>query len=114
MVIGMPLGRRNCILLGDGFVLVGGILQASSFSVPQIIIARVLCGFGIGFITCTVPTYMSEMSIDQAQRGPTVSVNCSFLVSGAALAYWVDFGFTRLTGQVSWVSVMSFLHHYIW
>lgn len=41
--IGMPLGRRNCILLGDVFVIVGGALQASSWSVPQIIISRVLC-----------------------------------------------------------------------
>ena len=41
--IGMPLGRRNCILLGDILVVIGGALQASSWSVPQIIIARVLC-----------------------------------------------------------------------
>lgn len=55
---GKGLGRRNCILLGDLFVIVGGSLQASSWSVPQIIVARVLCGVGIGFISSTVPTYM--------------------------------------------------------
>jgi predicted MFS family arabinose efflux permease len=43
MAIGMPLGRRKCIMLGDMFVIVGASLQASSWSVPQIIIARVLC-----------------------------------------------------------------------
>lgn len=42
-MIGLPLGRRNCILLGDAFVIVGGIIQASSFSVAQIIVGRVLC-----------------------------------------------------------------------
>jgi MFS family permease len=57
-IIGLPLGRRNCILLGDLFVIVGAALQASSWSVPQIIVARILCGIGIGFISCTVPTYL--------------------------------------------------------
>lgn len=42
-VIGLPLGRRNCIILGDCLVIVGGVLQASSWSVPQIIVSRVLC-----------------------------------------------------------------------
>ncbi|KAK2754289.1 hypothetical protein FQN54_007169 [Arachnomyces sp. PD_36] len=100
--VGMPLGRRNCILLGDCFVVVGGALQASSWSVPQIIIARVLCGFGIGLISSTVPTYMSEMSIRHAERGPEVAVQCIYLINGVALAYWVDFGFTRMSNQLSW------------
>lgn len=102
-IIGLPLGRRNCILLGDAFVIVGASLQASAWSVPQIIVGRVLCGFGIGFISCTVPTYMAEMSIESKERGPEVAVQCAFLISGVALAYWLDFGFTRMTNQVSWV-----------
>jgi hypothetical protein len=43
MAIGLPLGRRRCIILGDLLVLVGASLQASAWSVPQIIIGRVLC-----------------------------------------------------------------------
>ncbi len=100
MVIGMPLGRRNCILLGDAFVIVGATLQATSFSVPQIIIARVLCGFGIGFISCSVPTYMAEMSIESKERGPEVSVQCIFLITGVAIAYWLDFGVSHSTMQL--------------
>jgi MFS family permease len=42
-LVGLPLGRRNCIALGDICVIVGGSLQASAWSVPQIIIARVIC-----------------------------------------------------------------------
>lgn len=56
--IGMPLGRRNCILLGNILVITGGALQASSWSVPQIIVGRVICGVGIGFISSTTPTYL--------------------------------------------------------
>jgi MFS family permease len=101
-VLGMPLGRRGCILMGNAFVIVGASLQASAWSVPQIIVGRVLCGFGIGFISCSVPTYMAEMSIDSKERGPEVAIQCAWLISGVALAYWFDFAFGRMDNQVSW------------
>ena len=66
------------------------------------IVGRLMCGFGIGFISCTVPTYMAEMSTEVAQRGPEVAFTCALLISGIPLAYWIDFGFTRMTNQVSW------------
>jgi MFS family permease len=43
MLIGMPLGRRRCIIIGNVFIAIGGVVQATSYSVPQIIVARVLC-----------------------------------------------------------------------
>lgn len=43
------------------------------------------------------------MSTEITERGPEVAVTCVFLVSGAAVAYWIDFGFTRMTNQASWV-----------
>lgn len=42
MFIGMPLGRRRCIIIGNVLIAAGGVIQAASFSVPQIIVARVL------------------------------------------------------------------------
>ncbi|KEF62489.1 uncharacterized protein A1O9_00462 [Exophiala aquamarina CBS 119918] len=107
-MLGMPLGRRGCILMGDGFVIVGTAIQASAMSVPHIIVGRILCGFGIGFISCSVPTYMAEMSIDEKERGPEVAVQCVWLISGVALAYWIDFGFTRMSNQVSWRFPIAF------
>ncbi|OAL03659.1 general substrate transporter [Phaeosphaeriaceae sp. SRC1lsM3a] len=96
-VMGLPLGRRNCILLGNAAVIVGGALQASAWSVPHIIVGRIF-----SFISCTIPTYQVEMSTEAEQRGPNVAVTCVWLVSGAAIAYWIDFGFTRMTNQISW------------
>jgi len=46
--IGMPFGRRGCILIGDMCVIVGSAIQASAMSMPHIIAGRVICGFGIG------------------------------------------------------------------
>lgn len=43
MLIGMPLGRRNCIIIGNVLITIGGVIQAASFSVAQIIVARVIC-----------------------------------------------------------------------
>ncbi|RKK92413.1 hypothetical protein BFJ68_g2296 [Fusarium oxysporum] len=107
-VIGMPLGRRKCILLGNAFVVIGGSLQASAWSVPHMIVGRILCGIGIGFISCSIPTYQAEMSTEQEERGPAVAVTCVFLVAGAALAYWIDFGFTRMDNQISWRIPIAF------
>lgn len=85
MFIGQPLGRRRTILLGDALVIVGGSLQASSWSVPQIIIARVLCGFGVGLISCAVITYMSEMSIENSERGVEAANQSIWLIGGVCL-----------------------------
>lgn len=68
----------------------------------QIVTARVIAGLGIGVISATVPTYMSETTISKTKRGPEVAIQCVYLIWGVALAYWVDFGFTRLDTQVSW------------
>jgi hypothetical protein len=43
------------------------------------------------------------MSTEIQERGPEVAITCVFLISGIAVAYWVDLGFTRLTSQISWV-----------
>ncbi|RFU26082.1 hypothetical protein B7463_g10251, partial [Scytalidium lignicola] len=102
VVIGMPLGRQKSILIGSILIIFGGVIQATSYSVPQIIVARVICGFGIGLITCNVPMYMSEMSVHAKERGPEVAINCAGLLAGVALSYWVDFGFTQMSNQISW------------
>lgn len=110
-LFGMQLGRRKTILLGDFFICVGAILQASTFSVGQIIVGRVICGMGIGCIASAVPTYMAEMSLEAKERGPEVCWQLALLITGVvciysallscnilltspqALAYWIDLGF---------------------
>jgi hypothetical protein len=58
-------------------------------------------------LQCTPLTKVqAEMSIESKERGPEVAVQCAWLISGIAVAYWVDFGFTRLNNQLSWVTVL--------
>ncbi|KAK3715511.1 hypothetical protein LTR37_006999 [Vermiconidia calcicola] len=100
--VGYTFGRRGSILLGDMLVMVGGAIQAASYSVAQIIVARVIVGLGIGLISATVPTYMSETTIDKKERGPQVAIQAIYLINGVALAYWIDFGMVQLNSQASW------------
>ncbi|KAF2106883.1 general substrate transporter [Lophiotrema nucula] len=92
-LFGMSLGRRKTILLGDFLICVGAALQASTYSVAQIIVGRIICGCGIGCIASAVPTYMAEMSLEAKERGPEVCWQLALLISGVALAYWIDLGF---------------------
>lgn len=52
--IGERLGRRNTILLGTIVMTIGAILQASSYSLGQMMTGRVVAGIGNG--TIKVPT----------------------------------------------------------
>ena len=60
---GMKLGRKGTILLGCLFICIGALLQASSYSVAQIIVGRIVTGSGIGCIASAVPTYMVCLSL---------------------------------------------------
>lgn len=59
--------------------------------------ARVIVGLGIGIISATVPTYMSESTIEKTERGPQVAIQAIYLINGVALAYWVIFQLLRRT-----------------
>ena len=91
----MQLGRKRTILLGNLFICIGAVLQASSYSVAQILVGRIVTGSGIGCIASSVPTYMAEMSLEASERGPEVSYQLALLISGVALAYWIDLGFVQ-------------------
>lgn len=92
---GMKIGRKGTILLGDLLICIGATLQASTYSVGQIIVGRIVTGAGIGCIASAVPTYMAEMSLEAKERGPEISYQLALLITGVALAYWIDLGFVQ-------------------
>ncbi|KAJ8593401.1 general substrate transporter [Rhizopogon salebrosus TDB-379] len=87
--VGDRLGRRRTIALGGGIMLVGAILQATTFSFAQLIFARIFTGYGNGLITSTVPTYHAELS-PSAKRGRMITMEGTLIVFGVAIAYWID------------------------
>ena len=48
LYIGDKLGRRRTIALGGVIMIIGAILQTASFSYAQMIVARIVTGFGNG------------------------------------------------------------------
>lgn len=47
-VIGDRLGRKKTIFLGIMFNIVGAVLQVTSYQLPQMIVGRIINGFGMG------------------------------------------------------------------
>ncbi|KAG7747217.1 hypothetical protein KL929_002982 [Ogataea haglerorum] len=89
---GDKLGRRRFTMMVCTITIIGVIIQTSSFHITQLVIARVITGVGVGGITATVPTYISECAPARL-RGKLVLLCGSLAISGVALATWVDFGF---------------------
>lgn len=46
--MGNWLGRKNSIMLGSAIMVVGAAIQCASFSLPQLIVSRLITGFGNG------------------------------------------------------------------
>lgn len=49
-------------------MIIGAILQAASYSRPQLIVGRIVSGIGMGLINSTTPVLQSEYS-PQGTRG---------------------------------------------
>ena len=93
--LGDRLGRKRCIFSGSLIMAIGAILQCAAFSLPQLIVGRIVCGIGNGINTSTVPVWQSECSKSH-RRGPTVMAELCIVVGGVALSYWLDYGFSFL------------------
>ena len=108
LCIGDILGRRRSVGLGCALVGVGGILQATAYTLPHMIIGRVIGGLGIGVNTTTIPMFQSE-TCKPSLRGKLVSVQLTFLVFGFVLTNWMNFGFTYIPNHpVSWRFPLGF------
>ncbi|KAJ5023037.1 putative sugar transporter [Bipolaris maydis] len=106
--IGDILGRRKTIFGASCFVLVGVTIQASSFSLGQLIAARIITGLGVGAFTATVPMWVTECS-NAHSRGKMVMLEGMFAIGGVALAVWLDFGFFFLkNNSANWRFPIAF------
>lgn len=98
---GEKFGRRLCMWIAMSWIIVGAILQCTSYSVPQILIARYITGIGTGIETSTVPMYQSELC-DADKRGRLVSSEPLFVGVGIVIAYFFDYGMSFVGGPVAW------------
>jgi sugar porter (SP) family MFS transporter len=66
------IGRRTTIIAGCLVFTVGCILETASTGIAVMAVGRVICGFGVGFISAIVILYMSEIA-PKAVRGALVA-----------------------------------------
>lgn len=98
---GDRLGRIRTMQLGAAVDILGSILQASSFSLPQLVIGRFVTGLGLGALSATAPNWQSECS-QSNHRGAAVVLESLFISAGLALSAWFNLGMGFVEGSVSW------------
>ncbi|KAI0884573.1 general substrate transporter [Annulohypoxylon maeteangense] len=99
---GDRFGRRNVIFFAAICTLIGEILEASAFGLPQFIVGRVITGLGVGQLSSLVPVWQSETS-GAKNRGRHVVLDGLFICLGYVLESWIDLGFFELHhGPATW------------
>ena len=71
----------------NAVAVVGALLQASAYGVPQMLVGRVCTGFAIGSISSSVPAYLNECGSKVHDRGPANAINAALLLGGVPLGY---------------------------
>ncbi|CAG7951566.1 unnamed protein product [Penicillium olsonii] len=106
--IGNPLGRRRTIFCGCVTMTIGALLQCTSFSLPHLIVGRIITGVGNGMNTSTVPTWQSESS-KAHDRGKMVMIEGMLITAGITLSYWVNYGMSFIgEKEVAWRFPIAF------
>ncbi|OJJ42115.1 hypothetical protein ASPZODRAFT_20761 [Penicilliopsis zonata CBS 506.65] len=100
-VFGSQLGRKPSVIWGTVVMILGAVLQISAFSVPQMIVGRLVAGLGNGLNTATAPVWQSETT-KPTWRGKLVVLGLVVNVGGFCIANWVAFGFSYLAGGIAW------------
>lgn len=111
LAFGDWLGRRWSIMLGATVMILGVILQVTSYPghVPlaQFCIGRVITGIGNGMNTSTIPTYQAECS-RTSNRGLLICIEGSTVAIGTLISYWVDFGASYGPPDLTWRFPIAF------
>lgn len=107
LIFGEYFGRQRALVTGGSIVVLGTILQTTSYSRVQFIIARVITGLGNGINTSTLGVYQSE-TCDAESRGKLVTAEGIQALCGVMIAYWLDFGLSFTHSSAQWRFPVAF------
>jgi MFS transporter, SP family, galactose:H+ symporter len=85
-------GRRLVILCAAVVFIIGAIMSAAAPALPELVIARVLLGIGVGLASANAPVYISEVAPPD-ERGRLVSYFQLSVTVGILIAYLVGLAF---------------------
>lgn len=104
---GGRLGRRTLAHYGTLAISIGALLQASSFSIGQLMVGRIVAGIGLGLISSNIAIWQSETAPAKV-RGTLVACSLSFLIIGQLLANLIDYGMNSYSGPITWRFPIAF------
>lgn len=99
--LGDYLGRIRTIALGSILTIIGSLLLSASSSLGQLIVGRLVLGFGFGCISSTVPVWQAESSPAE-HRGALVVLEGCFASIGLSISQWIELGFFFVDNSWSW------------
>ncbi|CAJ2500434.1 Uu.00g032870.m01.CDS01 [Anthostomella pinea] len=94
-------GRKWGLAAGQFLTIVGVGFQAGSHGRGQYMGSRFILGFGIAFVTCAGPTFLSELAHSR-MRGTLVSFFNPFWYLGSIIAAWTCFGTSFMAATDHW------------
>ncbi|KKK20519.1 hypothetical protein P175DRAFT_0480192 [Aspergillus ochraceoroseus IBT 24754] len=94
-------GRRVGMVFGSFGIIIGSIIAASSFSLAQVTVGRIVLGSGIQFMTVAAPAYSMEIAPPQWRGRCTGFYNCGWF-GGSIPAALVTFGCQYIDNNWSW------------
>lgn len=100
-------GRKYSITFWNLIYIVGNIVCITTeYNWYQIVIGRLVDGFGIGALSVLTPMYQSETAPRQV-RGALVSAYQLFITLGIFVSYCVNFGTESIQSTASWRITMG-------
>ncbi|CAI7602313.1 unnamed protein product [Penicillium bialowiezense] len=105
--IGEKFGRRWMLMGGGTIMILGTILLASSTTVAQLIVGRIVTGVGNGMNSSTAPVYQSE-SAPSKIRGTLLTLQGTMTILGLCIAYWLDYGTSFSDSSFQWRFPLAF------
>ena len=88
-------GRKLAIYIGCAVFFVGTVLQATAFSLAQMVVGRMVVGFGVGEAAMIVPLYIGEMAPARF-RGRLIVFDNICVTFGQLIAYALGAAFTNI------------------
>lgn len=95
-----PFGRRASLLICGLLWVIGAAIQSSSQNVAQLIIGRIISGFGVGFGSSVAPVYGSEMA-PRKIRGLIGGIFQFSVTLGIFIMFLIGYGCSFIKGKAS-------------
>jgi MFS transporter, SP family, arabinose:H+ symporter len=100
-------GRRTVLRAAAVVFAASAAVAAASTTFSELIVARLLSGFGVGAVFVAAPMYIAEIA-PPAVRGRMVTFNQLFIVTGIFLAFSSNYFIVRLAdAPVGWLDALD-------